>query len=35
MPYKDKEDLKQYYLDNKQKMKQYNEQYRLNNKEKI
>ena len=35
MPYKDKEDLKQYHLDNKEKKKQYDKQYRLDNKEKI
>jgi len=35
MPYKDKEDLKQYYLDNKEKLKQYYKQYRLDNKEKL
>ena len=35
MPYKDKEKIKQWRLDNKEKIKEYSKQYRLDNKEKI
>ena len=34
MDHEHKQRCKQYYLDNKEKLKQYNEQYYLNNKEK-